>query len=256
MPQQLSNTLETALVTYITTGGLPPTLTAPYMIGLQVGIAEPIVAPTVGAATSGGSVDAGLHEWAVSFVTANGETGLGPVTSAVTVTAGSQTIPLSAIPTGPTGTTARNIYRTKAGQSSPFYLVHQIADNTTTAYTDTTADAGLGAQHSGLNSTGGATGASGGNECADTNYQRLSVSWNAVSGNNPASRTSSANQTYFNKSGTNAGATAAQVVTGFVYYDSSGTPVYIGFDHLPSAKQIAVGSELIVYAGNASASLT
>jgi hypothetical protein len=53
-------------------------------------------------------------------------------------------VSLSSIPLGPTGTTQRWLYRTVAGGSQLKKLT-TIADNTTTVYTDSTADASLGA---------------------------------------------------------------------------------------------------------------
>ena len=51
---------------------------------------------------------------------------------------------LSAIPTGPAGTTARKLYRTTAW-TLPLLLLATLTDNTTTTYLDTKQDASLGA---------------------------------------------------------------------------------------------------------------
>lgn len=51
---------------------------------------------------------------------------------------------LTTIPLGPTGTTGRKLYRVVAG-GSQLKLLATISDNSTTTYTDTTADASLGA---------------------------------------------------------------------------------------------------------------
>lgn len=51
---------------------------------------------------------------------------------------------LTSIPTGPTGTTGRKVYRTAAGAST-LKLLTTIANNTSTTYTDSTADGSLGA---------------------------------------------------------------------------------------------------------------
>lgn len=59
-------------------------------------------------------------------------------------TAAANQVAVSAIPTGPSGTTSRRVYRTAVG-SSQLKLLTTIADNVTTAYTDSTADASLGA---------------------------------------------------------------------------------------------------------------
>jgi hypothetical protein len=92
------------------------------------------------AAGSSGTLN-GSYKWGVTFLTSTGETELGLITAALTLT--SQQGSLTSVPTGPSGTTARNIYRTKAGGST-FYQVGQIADNTTATYTDSSSDATIG----------------------------------------------------------------------------------------------------------------
>lgn len=54
-------------------------------------------------------------------------------------------IDVAGITVGPTGTTARRLYRTEVG-GSVYKLVTQINDNTTTTYTDNLPDASLGVQ--------------------------------------------------------------------------------------------------------------
>ncbi len=66
---------------------------------------------------------------------------------------------LSGIAVGPTGTTSRKLYRTVAG-GSQLKLLATIGDNTTTTATDSTADAGLGA-NAPVADTSGLTTASG-----------------------------------------------------------------------------------------------
>jgi hypothetical protein len=68
-------------------------------------------------------------------------------------TTGIGTVNLSAIPIGPTGTTQRKVYRTTAG-GSQLKLLTTIADNTSTTYSDTTADASLGTNASTSNTSG------------------------------------------------------------------------------------------------------
>lgn len=54
-----------------------------------------------------------------------------------------KTVPLTAIPLGPAGVTSRKLYRRSGGAG--LKLLATLADNTTTTYTDTTANGSLGA---------------------------------------------------------------------------------------------------------------
>src|SRR5947209_4991246 len=73
-------------------------------------------APTAALVAAAGLVDNGTHLWAATFVSALGETGIGAASNVLTtVTADHGQVNLTAIPTGPSGTTSRKIYRTKAG---------------------------------------------------------------------------------------------------------------------------------------------
>ena len=96
--------------------------------------------------TTAGNVDAGDHKYVVTYVTDFGETDFGTASNEVTNDGSNQQNALSSIPIGAIGdVTARKIYRTKAGNSSNYYLLTTISDNTTTVYTDNTADSSLGA---------------------------------------------------------------------------------------------------------------
>lgn len=113
-------------------------------------------APTVALApAAAGNVDNGDHRYLVTFVTADGETQGGVVSSVVTVAdktvAGK--VAVSGIPVGGSSVTARKLYRTAAGGST-YMLLATIADNTATTYTDNTADASLGAGAPTTNTTG------------------------------------------------------------------------------------------------------
>lgn len=106
-------------------------------------------APTL-ALAAGTTLGIGLYRYQVTFVTqvdaaTTGET-VGGTEATVTTTTGNQAVSLSAIPTGPAGTIQRKIYRTAVGGAAGTEkLVATIADNTTTTYSDTTADGSLGA---------------------------------------------------------------------------------------------------------------
>lgn len=103
---------------------------------------SPPGAPTVATGASG--VLTGAYLYKITFVDDYGETSGG--TESASVSPSSQQVNLTAIPTGPTGVTARKVYRTASGGATGTEkLVHTISDNTTTTYTDNTADGSLGA---------------------------------------------------------------------------------------------------------------
>lgn len=106
------------------------------------------------AGAGAGNVDNGVHRWRVTFVTAAGETQGGTVSAAVTVADKTVNgkVALTAIPTGGAAVTSRKLYRTAAAGST-YLLLATIADNTTTIYTDNTADASLGAGAPSTNTT-------------------------------------------------------------------------------------------------------
>ena len=97
--------------------------------------------PTVALGASG-NVDSGAHTYKVSFLSRYGkESNLGDASSSVT-SVGSQ-VSLSNIPTSSDSqVVARRIYR-DFGADTVYRLVTQIDDNTTTTYTDNTANSGL-----------------------------------------------------------------------------------------------------------------
>lgn len=115
-------------------------------LGAAIPVTNTAAVPPPGAATlaSGAAGNPnGAYKCQVTFVNAAGET-TGGVEFTITVV--SLQIAWSAIPLGPTGTTARKLYRTAAaGASGTEKLVTTIADNTTTTFTDNVADGSLGA---------------------------------------------------------------------------------------------------------------
>lgn len=102
-----------------------------------------IAAPSISQGGAG-NVEAGAHKYAITFTINGVETNLGESSASLDLTVNS-IVRIRSIPTGPAGTTARNIYRTAADQESPFKLLHTIADNSTTSYNDNIADGSLGA---------------------------------------------------------------------------------------------------------------
>jgi hypothetical protein len=73
-----------------------------------------------------------------------------PAPTANTTGAAVQQIPLTAIPIGPLGVTARRLYR-RFNLTGEFYVVATIANNTQTAHTDTLPNSGRGAAYTGAN---------------------------------------------------------------------------------------------------------
>jgi len=101
---------------------------------------------------TGVALEIGYYEYAITFVTASGET-LAGTRRSITTTSGNQKVDLSSIPVGPSGVTKRRVYRTAVGGGA-LKLVHEIADNVTTSYLDETPDASLGAAPPTLNTSG------------------------------------------------------------------------------------------------------
>jgi hypothetical protein len=125
-------------------------------------IGAPASAPAL-AVVAGAGLGIGAYQYAVTFVTASGETTPGPA-AGVTTTSGNQQINLTNIPLGPapaplSGTSAsvtvlaRRLYRTSAGGSA-LLLLATLDDNTTASYLDSAADSALGAAAPAVNTAG------------------------------------------------------------------------------------------------------
>jgi hypothetical protein len=110
----------------------------PYTIVRFPGPTGSAATPTL---TIGTGTLTGTFVYAYSYVNAAGETGLSPTSSPITLTA--QGASLANVTVGPTGTTARNIYRAPVtgGVTGQFTLVATIANNTATTLTNETAAA-------------------------------------------------------------------------------------------------------------------
>ena len=94
----------------------------------------PVSAPTASSAGAG-KLDAGIHKFAVCYVTNTGFlTGYGPSVSYTS--AGSDSVTLASIPIGGTQVTQRVIVATRAGETEFFFVPGgTINDNTTTSVT-------------------------------------------------------------------------------------------------------------------------
>lgn len=124
-------------------GMIEATLTYSAFFNGAVQLTGTPTAPTA-AAASGGAVSTGTHTWKVTYGNGYGETLAGTASNQLTIAGGTQTVNLTAVPTGPAGTTKRGIYRTKTGDTGSYFLVGYINDNTTTTFQDILADAALG----------------------------------------------------------------------------------------------------------------
>lgn len=107
-------------------------------------IAVPTAPTTALQTTSAGVCTAGAHTCAITYVCPQGETTIGTSGTARTVDGTHNKIDLTLIPVDPYGlATARNVYMSKAGTTTPLYFVGQIADNITRDYTVDIADENL-----------------------------------------------------------------------------------------------------------------
>ncbi len=113
-------------------------------------------AATATESATGGSCTAGTHSYYVTFITNGVESQLGAKSNVPTCIGGTDKVNLTSIPTGitGTGTTARKIYRTAAGDTSSAFLVTTLNDNAATTFTDTLADSSLGAAFSQTETSG------------------------------------------------------------------------------------------------------
>jgi len=125
------------------------------LLGSSAGEPAP-TAPTVALATPAapGNCDNGAWRIGVTFVTADGETELGPLSAAVTVadkTVNGQ-LAVTNISLGGSAVTARNVYALAPGETVAKY-VGQIANNTATTLTVNIAASSLGVQAPTVNTT-------------------------------------------------------------------------------------------------------
>lgn len=112
-----------------------------------VGSMKPVNGMSAALAGVAGNIDNGTHRYRVSYYTDLGETQLSNATTNVTITdkTSNGQINLTNIPVSTdTKVTGRRIYRTLANTTASYYLLVDIPNNTSTTYTDNTADADLG----------------------------------------------------------------------------------------------------------------
>lgn len=104
-----------------------------------------------------GNIDNGAHSYTCTFVTVHGETEASLASSQVVIVdkAINGQVTLTVPVSSDTGVTARNIYRTVAGDAGTRKLVGTLANNTATTFTDNVADSSLGANAPSANTAGG-----------------------------------------------------------------------------------------------------
>lgn len=129
---------QSTYLAYVTVGAAPPqwtngTSTSP------LGLSLPVAAITAATGAAGVIISTSAR-YVATFVDALGqESGPSPLSPVLAVNL--QQVNLTTIPLGGAGTTARKVYRLVV---SSYRLVTTINDNTTTTYTDNTADSQLG----------------------------------------------------------------------------------------------------------------
>jgi hypothetical protein len=109
--------------------------------------------------TGGGTAfpNGAITYYFATFYSATGETSRGTSAGQVTNgTGGTANGSLTSIPTGPTGTVGRRVYRAKnvGSAAGPFHRVVDIANNSATTHTDNLTDASLGDQPPSTDTTG------------------------------------------------------------------------------------------------------
>lgn len=119
----------------------------------------PTSAPQFNNVSGAGSSSAGYYVWGITFITASGETTIGPRSDPNVHSIGGQSMGVT-LPIGPAGTTSRGLYRCTAQAASgdtataTRFLVIVIGNNTDTSYQDGIADASLGAASPATNTSG------------------------------------------------------------------------------------------------------
>ncbi len=109
-----------------------------------VEVAAPLSIPVATNSLTSGNLDAAAqYTYKVTYVNPYGETT--PSSNSIAVTTNSTLALDVTIPVSPDASvTARKVYRTNGNALSAWNLLTTINDNTTTQFTDTTADTGLG----------------------------------------------------------------------------------------------------------------
>jgi hypothetical protein len=93
-------------------------------------------------ASVSGSLDAGTHSYVVTFEINGSETKASAPSNVITALDSAHSADV-AIPLGPTGTTARKVYRTKVGDTQPYELAVTVSNNTVVTTNDGVDDASL-----------------------------------------------------------------------------------------------------------------
>lgn len=141
----INNNTRAYKVTFVTASGETIAGSASSTVTIS-GISAPSGSPA-GSGTTGGSMALGSYIYYISYVTAKGETQGYGSPFAVTLTGGNNAVSITSIPTSSDArVTKRRIYRTGAGPNGLAQLITTLNDNTTTTYTDTTADASRGSE--------------------------------------------------------------------------------------------------------------
>lgn len=119
-----------------------PTFTTTGGDVMKRAIAAPVVTSMTATGQTGSTLGVGAYKYVVSFA-ADGQEGPPSAVVSITTTTGNTNVALANIPTSTDGrVTRRKIYRTAVGGSN-FQWVATLGDNSTTTYTDSTADSSI-----------------------------------------------------------------------------------------------------------------
>lgn len=105
-----------------------------------ISYSQPQTSITAGTPGSGGAITVGTHSYYLTYVIGSSETIASAKSNIITAVLSTGQTSILTIPLGPTGTTARKVYRTIAGDTGLPLLVTTISDNITTIFTDTIVD--------------------------------------------------------------------------------------------------------------------
>ncbi len=210
------------------------------------------ISQTTGGALTPGSVY--YYDWTV--VTANGETGSVASTN-FTLTGGNNAFVVSTGPYADARILKVNIYRSKAGTSSPSYLVGSIS-KASTSWTDTVADSGLTGQQLPTSSTagGGAASLTSLTTSGDSRVTGRTLYRTTVGGSNfyVLATLDNLASTYIDTAADSALGTLAPTVSTIAIKIGKDTVALRDLSVVPASGFVTIGTQTIKYTGRSASS--